>query len=305
MQFIAAYVMKGRLQAMTIASTLALLSLIIPPISIVSSAAVALVTLRQGAKEGVYVLISACLAVALLSILLLGGYQFALIYGLVLWLPVWLIAMVLRETGLLNIALEVSVLLGIVMVVGFFWYEPEPAAIWNSLLSLFIQQMIEAQPDVPEGVVKSSAETFAHYMTGAVAAGSLYGVLFSLFLARWWQAKLFNPGGFRVEYLALKGHKQLAVVTVALIILAAMASGITSEICWNVLLVLLVFYSITGLAVLHSVFTSIKGSRYSVPILYVTLVAMPHLMALIALCGLSDSWLNLRNKIKPNGTQLP
>jgi len=187
----------------------------------------------------------------------------------------------------------------------FFWYEPEPAAIWNSLLSLFIQQMIEAQPDVPEGVVKSSAETFAHYMTGAVAAGSLYGVLFSLFLARWWQAKLFNPGGFRVEYLALKGHKQLAVVTVALIILAAMASGITSEICWNVLLVLLVFYSITGLAVLHSVFTSIKGSRYSVPILYVTLVAMPHLMALIALCGLSDSWLNLRNKIKPNGTQLP
>ena len=54
MGFLASYIMRGRLQAMIVASTLALLSLIIPPVSVVSSATVALVTLRRGAVEGLY-----------------------------------------------------------------------------------------------------------------------------------------------------------------------------------------------------------------------------------------------------------
>jgi len=40
----------------------------------------------------------------------------------------------------------------------------------------------------------------AHFMSGVAAAGSVYGLLFGLFLARWWQAALYNPGGFRADY---------------------------------------------------------------------------------------------------------
>lgn len=301
MQFLAAYIMKGRLQAMTVASTLALLSLLFPPVSIVSSASVALVTLRQGGKEGLFVLAGGCLAAALLSTLLLGSYQFAIIYGLVLWVPVWLIAIVLREGHRLELALEIAVMLGVVMVLGFYWYQSEPAEIWKGLLSVMMQQMLEAQPEMSIDIVKKSAETFAHFMTGAIAAGSLFGVLFGLFLARWWQSRLFNPGGFRTEFLALKGHPQLAIITVLLFVAALLSSGVASELCWNVLLVLLVFYSFVGTAVLHCTFSAMKASRFMVPFLYVTLIALPHVMVLIALCGLSDTWLNLRNKLKPNG----
>ena len=98
MQFLAAFIMKGRMQAMLVASSLAFLSLLFLPVSIVSSATVALVTLRLGGKEGLYVLLSSCLAAALLSMLLLGDYQFALIrMALWMWVPVWVIAIVLRE----------------------------------------------------------------------------------------------------------------------------------------------------------------------------------------------------------------
>ena len=282
---------------MMVAAALALLSLAFPPASIVSSASVALVTLRRGAKEGLYVLVCACLAAAVLSIFLKIGYQFALLYGLVLWIPVWLISVVLREGRNLGVAIEMAVLLGVVAVVGFYLYQSQPAQIWGGVLAAMIQPMLEARPDVPVEDIKQSAQAFAHFMTGAIAAGSVYGLLFGLFLARWWQAALYNPGGFRAEFLAMKGHAKLAMATIVLVAVAALSSGILAEISWNMVLVLFVLYTFIGTAVLHANFAAMKGSRFMVPFLYLTLVLIPHVMVIIAIVGLTDNWLNLRNKI--------
>lgn len=301
MQFLAAYIMKGRMQAILVASTLALLSLPFPPVSIVSSATVALVTLRRGGREGLYILVCACLAAGLLSALLQIGYQFALLYGLVLWAPVWVVSIILREGRQLAIAIEIAVLLGMVGVIGFYLYQPQPVQFWREVLAVMIQPMLQANPDAPVEMVKQSAETFAHFMTGAIAAGTVYGMLFGLFLARWWQAALFNPGGFREEYLGLRGHKALAIATVLIAAVAGLAGGTLAELCWNLLVLLFVLYTFVGAAVLHASFAVMKGSRFMVPFLYVTLLIIPHIMALIAIIGLCDSWLDLRNKIKPNG----
>ncbi|MDT4331766.1 hypothetical protein ACQE3E_12485 [Methylomonas sp. MED-D] len=301
MRFLATFIMKGRMSAMTVASTAALLSLPFPPASIVSSASVALVTLRRGASEGLYVLICACLAAGLLSLVLLGGYQFALLYGLVLWLPVWLIAIVLREGRLLSVAVETAVGLGILAVIAVYLFLSEPAGLWRGVLELLIQPMLAAKPDIPAVNVKEAADKFAHYMTGVIAAGSIYGLLLGLFLARWWQALLYNPGGFRSEFIALAGHRPLAFATLALLGFASVTSGLASELSWNVLLVLFALYTTIGTALLHAVFAAGNWARFMVPLLYITLVAVPHVMALIALCGVVDPWLDLRNKFKSNG----
>lgn len=301
MQFLATFIMKGRMQAMTVASSLALLSLLFPPVSIVSSASVALVTLRRGAGEGLYVLICACLAAAVLSTLLLGNYQYALLYGLAFWMPVWLISIVLREGRYLAVAIEIAVLLGVAVVLGVYVFQEQPAQLWHEVLNYMMQPMLEAKTDVPLEQIKQSAQILAHFMTGVAVAGSVYGLLFGLFLARWWQAVLYNPGGFRAEFLGLKGHVQLALMTLLLIAAALLTTGRIAELCWNVLIVLFVMYTIIGTAVLHSAFSVMKGSRFMVPFLYVTLMVIPHVMVAIALCGLSDNWLDLRNKLKPNG----
>ena len=297
MQFLATYIMKGRLQAMTVAAALALLSLTFPPVSIVSSASVALVTLRRGGKEGLYVLLCACIAAAVLSLFLKIGYQFALLYGLVLWMPIWLISIVLREGKHLGVAIEIAVLLGVTAVLGFYLYQPQPAQVWGGVLAVMMQPMLEAKPDVSVEQIKQTAQVFAHYMTGAIAAGSVYGLLFGLFLARWWQAALYNPGGFKVEYLALKGHRQLAIASMILLAVAGLSSGVVAEISWNVLIVLFVLYTFIGAAVLHASFAAMKSRRFMVPVLYLTLVLIPHMMFIIAFCGLIDNWLNLRDKI--------
>ncbi|MFZ2312447.1 MAG: DUF2232 domain-containing protein [Methylobacter sp.] len=291
MSFLAAYIMRGRMQAMIVASTLALLSLMMPPVSVVSSASVALVTLRRGAFEGLYVVVCSSVAAGLLGFFLLGNYQFALLYGMVLWVPVWLISIILREGRHLSLAVEIAVLIGVLGVVGFYLYDTESATMWKSILS----RMVPANAPVED--IQRTVDVLSHYMTGVVAAGTVFGLLFGLFLGRWWQSVLYNPGGFRQEFLSLSTHPRLAIGSIVVVAIALLSSGVVSEIFWNITILLFVLYVFIGAAVLHTVFASMKMSRYLVPMFYLTLFLIPHAMLPVAIVGLSDAWLNLRNKI--------
>jgi hypothetical protein len=294
--FLAEYIMRGRMQAMLVASSLAIVSLIMPPVSIVSSASVALVTLRRGAVEGLVVLGCSTLTAAVLGFFLLGNYQFVLLYGMVLWVPVWLISIVLREGRFLSLAVEIAVLLGILGVVGFYLYNTEPAVMWKTMLS----QMIP--PNAPIEDVQRAFDMLSHYMTGIVAAASVFGLLFGLFLGRWWQALLYNPGGFRQEFLSLSTPPRLAIGSILVVIIASLSSGVISEVFWNITILLFVLYTFIGTSVLHTVFAAMKMGRYIVPMFYVTMFLIPHAMLPVAIVGLSDAWMNLRNKISNQHT---
>jgi hypothetical protein len=284
------------MQAIIVASTLALVSLVMPPVSIVSSASVALVTLRRGVIEGLIVLACSTALAALLGFFLLGNYQFVLLYGVVLWVPVWLISIILREGRYLSLAVEIAVLLGVFGVVGFYLYDNDLASMWKSMLT----QMVPANAPVED--VQHTVDMLSHYMTGIIAAASVFGLLFALFLGRWWQALLYNPGGFRQEFLSLKTRPRLAVGSIVVVIIASLSSGIIAEVSWNVAILLFVLYTFTGTAVLHTVFASMKMGRFIVPMFYVTLFLIPHAMLPVALVGLSDTWMNLRNKISNQQT---
>ena len=295
MNFLATYIMRGRIQAMIVASSLALLSLMMPPVSVLSSAAVALVTLRLGAKEGLTILGCSSLATAILGFLVIGSFQFALMYVMVLWLPVWLIAIVLRESRSLFLTIEIAVWVGVLGVIGFYLYDADPAALWKSILT----QMIPVEAPVVD--LQQKIDVLVHYMTGIIAAGSVCGLLFGLFLGRWWQANLYNPGGFKQEFLFLQCKGRLSVGAFALVGIALATTGVISEIVWNTTILLFVLFAVTGTAVLHTVFSKMKLERFIVPMLYITLFLIPHAILLVALVGLSDPWLNLR-KIKIEST---
>ena len=279
---------------MLVASSLALLSLIIPPVSILSSASVALVTLRRGAAEGLLVLLSACAAAAL-GVLVIGNYQFALGYGVVLWLPVWLISVVLREGRHLSLALEIAVLIGAVAVVGFYLYEPEPAMLWKEVLGGMIEPML-AMPDAPVEQLKQSLDVVAHYMTGIVAAGSVSSLLLGLLLGRWWQSSLYNPGGFRKEFLALRAQPRLALGSIAVIAVALIAGGMLGEMAWNITILLFVLYTFIGTAVLHVLISAMKAKWLLLPAFYLLIFIIPHALLPVAFIGIGDTWLNLRDK---------
>lgn len=295
MSFLAAYIMRGRFQAMLVASTLALLSLLFPPVSIVSSAAVSLITLRKGAYEGLFVLLISSAAAAVLGIFVIGNYLFALGYTLVLWLPVWLISIVLREGRSLSLALEIAVWLGVFGVIVMYLYNPEIAAMWRQTLHTMFEPMLSA-PDVPADKIKQSLDTISHYITGIMAASSVSGLLLGLLLARWWQAVLYYPGGFRQEFVALNTRPAMAFASLAVLAVGWLGSGAWSEAAWNIAVILLVLYAFIGIAVVHALLSGMQARRFLLPLFYLLLLVLPQILLPVALVGIGDAWLNLRKK---------
>jgi len=296
MERLAAFIMRGRVYAISVATALALVSLLLPPVSILSTGAVALVTLRLGAYEGLWVLACSSLIAGLLGYLFSGSFQFTLYYALMLWLPVWVIGIVLRQGRQLSLAIEIAVLIGVAGVLGYYLYNPDAATMWQSLLKLMLPQA-DAPIDAEEKIA-----IIARYMTGVASAGTITSLIFGLFLGRWWQALLYNPGGFKQEFLGLASRSAVTVVSIATLLLAVVSQGIVSEMAWNAVIVLFVLYALIGSAIMHTVFAAMKLARYAVPMFYITLFLIPHAILPVALIGLSDAWLNLRKKHSKSNT---
>jgi hypothetical protein len=296
MKSLAAYIMRGRWQAAAVASVLAFLSLLLPPASILSSATIALITLRRGAHDGFFVLLLACAISTLMGLLLLGSYLFALVYGFMLWLPVWVVSIILRESKQLSLVLKISAVFSLVSVAIAYFVMTDPAASWNQVMSLVVEPMLP-ETEGSETEIKQAIAGMSKYMTGLTATGFVSSLLFGLFLGRWWQSVLYNPGGFRQEYLALRAQAGFAIGSVLVVLVALFSSGRFSEIAWNLSIPLFMFYIFIGTAIAHSLLTAMKTKRYLLPIFYVLLFMIPHALVPVALIGLSDSWLNLRNRV--------
>ncbi len=290
MGFLATQIMRGRWQASGIAIALALLSLFMPPISIVSSAAVALVTLRLGAYEGLTVFGISLATLGILGVIS-GNVEFALLYGVVLWLPIWVLAILLRAGRQLALAIESAVLLGGAGIVSFSLLKPNSSEMWKNLL-------MQMSPPNAALDVQPQIEILAHYMTGIIAAGTIFGWIFALFLARWWQAQLYNPDGFRTEYLGLSTSKRFALGSLSLIAIAALSSGGIAELATNLSILVVVLYVFVGTSVCHSLLTPLNQGRYLVIGFYVTVFLIPHLLIPVATIGVVDAWFNLRHKFK-------
>jgi hypothetical protein len=290
MGILATYIMRGRWQAIIATIGLAFLSLFMPPISIVSSAAVGLVTLRLGAYEGLTVFGIAILTLGTLG-MLVGNIEFALLYGAVLWLPIWILAILLRAGRRLALAIEGAVLFGGVGIISFYLYKPDAIEMWKSLL-------MQMAPPNASLDMQPQMELIAHYMTGIIAAGTVFGWIFALFMARWWQAQLYNPDGFRTEYLSLSTSKRLALGSIGLVSVAMLSSGEIAELAWNLSILAFVLYTFVGTAVAHSLLAPMKQGRYLVIGFYIAVFLIPHLLVPVATIGVADAWLNLRQKFK-------
>lgn len=296
MRALAAFVMKGRAQAVPALVGLTILSWNFSLISLLSTAAVALPTLRKGAPEGAVLMALAVLPVTLAGWLLLGSPLQAAGYTLMLWVPAWLTAVILRESGQLPLALGGAAGLGMLMVLGIYAISDDPAGMWMEELRKFLKPLLEQPRSATEAEALSrSLSAFAHYLTGMVAAGSVLTLALSLLVARWWQAALFNPGGFRAEFLALRLPPLAAYVWLALLAVAWMAGGGVAEIAANLAIPLFVPYLLAGFAVLHALFAG--GSGFWLVGIYMGLVFVSPLVLVIVLIGFTDTWVNWRQRL--------
>ncbi len=296
---LARFIMAGPSQATLVTVMAALLALIVPPLAWISSATVALVVLQLGAQRGLQLIGLASIAAMLFSWMLTGTPMTVLGLILMLWLPVWLAALVLRNTVSLNLSLQLVTGLGVICLFLLYLAFPQLDAELGKEFSAMFEQVLEQQPDqAARRQLSDALDSVMRLLPGVMAAGFMLSTAVGLVLGRWWQAALYNPGGFAREFNQLRLGRALAAITTLLLVSALMSDV---RLLVMLVVVLLSIYLVQGLALAHGI-VDIKGwNRGWLFGLYVGLFLLPHVLVLpISVFGLTDAWIDIRRRLATN-----
>jgi hypothetical protein len=304
MKVIASYVMRGPSQATLVASVTALLSLVLPPLGLLSAGAIGLVTLRNGAGYGALVSGLSTLAIGVLAWLTLGSPLPAIGVLLMIWLPILALGVLLRSSRSLALTVQTAGAMGVMSVLLIYALSGDPAAAWAQILEPLVngplREALSADVALTDAAKDALIGQLAAWMTGAFAAALVMQFLLGLFVARWWQAALYNPGGFGEEFRALRLGRGYGIIVLALLAVLPFFTG--ASLAANLLMVLAAPLLVQGLAVVHGV-RALKRARpaWLVGFYVLFILAMPQSVLVTACIGLVDIWADIRRRVAPSG----
>lgn len=299
MRALASFIMHGRVQAIGTVVSLALLSLIVSPLAIFTTAGVALVTLVHGYREGLVNIIAATAILAVFTGIALNQPAIGLELALKFWLPAWLLASIVLIRSSMSFAIVVAAASSCLLVLGFYLVT-DPAAYWYEVINTELIPMLkEAGMQIKEGPETEKLWLFmSTIMTGSAIALFLTLQTVSLLLARYWQAMLYNPKGFGQEFRQLRFGKGVANVALVITVFTIVSKN---EMALNLFFIVIVLMVFQGLAVIHGLVVKCKLSRSLLIGVYVlmlfTLQQGAIVLLFVAVIGLLDNWLNLRFRL--------
>ena len=287
MRGLAEYAMSGRRQAILVAVLFGLIPLLYP----LSGAVVALVVLRRGLQEGLIVLLWALLSAGLHW--LAGSTS-----PVIVLVSVTILAVVLRNTHSWQKVLLAATVLGLALQLSLPLQSGYLAGFEQAIEQTINERIAAGQPlQIPQDgqiVVATPAQVVALLMS---FYGALHMLLFtaSLMVARAWQARLYNPGGFQQEFHNLRLDPRLMAAVFGIVVAGIYGLPPLAE--WVSLFC--VIPVLIGLAVIHSVVASRKLGVISLVISYLVLLLMsPVMMPLLVMLGFADSVIDIRKRLK-------
>ncbi len=285
MRWLAGFIMRGRITAALVIAG----SVLVLPLVWLSGPALALVTLRRGAVEGALVTGVAAASLGVLAVVL-GGNAIGLISAplFYLWAPMLAAAAVLRATVSLAWTLQAIAAVAALGAVAFHLVFPDPLAFWGPRFEEVREVFgLELAAGADWDVFVAQA---APLMTGLAFTNALALVAASLLLARWWQSLLYNPGGFREEFHALRLGRALAGAAAAGLLLGML---IGPGPIYDAGVVLSAIFVLQALAVVHAYGASRGWSGLWLIPLYLLL---PLISRLLSILGIVDAFVDLRRR---------
>jgi len=287
MRGLANYAMSGRYRALLIAvaSSGSLL------FGWIGCAVVALVTLRQGFREGAWLLLWALLPAVVLTRLTGDSSFLALLLGTSVLAATLRVTVSLPLTALCTTA--VAMLTGLGLLAFGEALLAELARVFEEFFRQLAQQ--SQQRDAATAIVLQPPTQLQLAGMMGTAIGTLS--FLCLTLARYWQAALYNPGGFGQEWRALRFPPTL--VFALLVAAIALASAGLSFRSWAAALLLPL--TIGGFALLHAHARKRGSSTTWLTTLYIVWLLLD--VAKLALVGLvaADALLDFRARWRRQG----
>lgn len=286
MRALAEYVMRGRMQAALVVAGSAAL----PLLFWLSAAAGSLVLLRRGLGDAFGIVAWALLPA-------LAWWYFGDPRTLLVLLGTLGLAQVLRVTVSWRIVLMGSVLLGVVyaQVLGAVFQAPIEAAA-GELQKLMPQMLGQTREPLSEAEQAHLNALLVPVLTGLLAALLQIGSVLALMLGRYWQAALYNPGGFAGEIRALRLPPLPAILLLAGMLLGP-SLGAELAMLTPLCSVPLAF---AGLALVHGLVAQGRLGRFWLVGMYVTLLLFMQLVyPLLMVLAIVDSLIDFRGRQTP------
>jgi hypothetical protein len=290
MRGLAEFIMRGRWQALGVA-VLGSGSLLF---GWVSAAAIALVTLRNGSASGGWLTLWAILPAIIIAAISGDTGSVLLLLG------TFSLAVILRESVSLSLAVMASVplaLLGgaaLTLFNGVFLQEL--VATFNQALAQFEQEL--AQGEAAEMVFNGVS---VPQVAALLATGNAVIALLSLILGRYWQASLYNPGGFGEEFRALRLPVG-AVLLMASVALILWWMGADWRV-WSAVVVLPL--TIVGFSLLHA-FAKRAGKGVTwLALMYALWIVLDPVKWLWVGCVVIDTFADVRGRWSRSAGQGP
>ena len=274
--------------------------MLLPPFSFVSGAIVGLTVLRYGLADGALVLAVTAALSTLAMGLLLGTYQPVVIFILFTGLPVLLMGQVLRQTHSQGTTLAAAGAMGALALAAIHLITANPLAWWRLRLERFVAQPIrESNPDMSPEMLAQLDEAMKGMseLMLSLPAATVVGAMLVVWLARWMHAAIDNPGGFGEEFRALRLDGRVAYVALALALLALLAGHFAGGLFRGLLLLVIVMYTIQGIALVHAYVRQRSASVAWLVAVYLGILIVPPAVILgLALTGFSDTWFDFRRR---------
>ena len=185
---------------------------------------------------------------------------------------------------------QIGTLLAAAGVLAFYALHGDPAAFWEGTLQAIADALTGGQPG-PEW--NQAVSRLAPRLTGLWATNLLAVAVLCLLLGRWWQAVLYNQGGFRSEFHGLRFAPWFG----ALGLLAALAAGFApAGLIADLGVVIAAAFLLQALAVAHALAAARNWHGGWLVGFYLIL---PLLLRPIALLGLADTFVDFRARFAP------
>jgi uncharacterized protein YybS (DUF2232 family) len=282
MRALAEFIMRGRLQA----AVLALLS-----IPFLTHGAIGLVALRKGTREGA-LMVGIALIPALASLAMgrpSGMVFWATLFGL---LTVYIPAICLRATMSWSFAVQACLLISVLTALIAPAIAPGMTEAFSHITASLLAVM---QGQQPTGELPEPSRVA---VTGLIALGMLFNGLTGVILARWWQALLYNPGGFGGEFREFRLGLLPSLLCLVLLALSYFQgsdySFWTTTFAGPLMLV--------AIAVVHNVVKSQQLGGFWLAVFYTLMVVFSPILLVLAIVGFIDSWLNIRSRFAASDT---
>lgn len=265
-------------------------TLLLPAPQLTSGVIMVLLVLAQGTKLAV---IEALIAAAvLLSVsLLLGisvGSMTALMAGT--WVPVLLLAVLLLNTRSLTLVMQVSVIITLLAMLGFYVVVTDPVAFWQPYLvwmaELAKQNNLQLNTELFSAEVMTISAALAFWMLYAI------GLLLGYALYR----RLPRETGAFGRFCDLNLGRVIAL-TLALVSLLAFL--VDADWIQSTAFVLFVMFWMQGLAIVHWMHGEGILPLAALIAVYVLLPLLQVLlMTALAVIGYTDAWFGFRRRMK-------